>query len=293
MNLLPGGDIDAPRGLIEDQHLRLRQRAPPQQHLLLIASRKLPHGLLDRPSANPQPVAHRRRFAPLASPRNESPHQPPPQGGNPQVVADRQGGKDPLSQPIFRQVGEPRPHRVGRRPGRIVHAVDRQRASRERTQPHQGLGPFTPPSANQSIHPQDLAAVHAERDLAKAPTGIVQPGPAKDLVGQPRTCDARGQLGFAPDHAGDQFVPGERPGGPRPDNAAVAQDGHACCEPFDLFQPVRDVNDASPAPLPLGQLLEQPVTFAGREGTGGLIEQEDPGIERQGGGQLNQLPLGD
>src|SRR5215469_7889397 len=61
-------------------------------------------------------------------------------------------------------------------------------------------------------------------------------------------------------------------------DAAVAEDGDTIGDAWQLFEPVRDVDDAGAARAQPADRAEEGVNFAGGERGGGLIHDEYPGF---------------
>ena len=74
---------------------------------------------------------------------------------------------------------------------------------------------------------------------------------------------------------------------------AVAQHGHAIGESDDLVQAVRGVDDRDARLRELSHDLEQGLAFRRRERGGRLVHDQDPRVERQRLGDLDQLLLAD
>ena len=79
--------------------------------------------------------------------------------------------------------------------------------------------------------------------------------------------------------------------GDRPDDAAVAHDGHLVRDSEDFVDLVRDVDDRAAAGLEVGDDLEQLRHFALRERRRRLVHDEDLRFVRHGPRNLDHLPL--
>ena len=62
-------------------------------------------------------------------------------------------------------------------------------------------------------------------------------------------------------------------------------------EPHDVAQDVRDVDDRLARLVQALDDLEEALGLARRQRRGGLVEDEDAGVHREGLGDLHQLPL--
>ena len=74
---------------------------------------------------------------------------------------------------------------------------------------------------------------------------------------------------------------------------AVAQDRHPVRQLLDLAQPMRDVNDADAAAAEVPHDLEQRFRLLGRQAGRGFVHDQQPRVDRQGFGDLDQLLLAD
>jgi hypothetical protein len=94
-----------------------------------------------------------------------------------------------------------------------------------------------------------------------------------------------------PGHGGDQV--GARQVGHRGghDVLGVAQDGHDVADLVDLLQVVADEQERHALALQVPHPPEQPVDRGAVELGGGLVEDDEPRPERQGPGDLHELPL--
>ena len=97
----------------------------------------------------------------------------------------------------------------------------------------------------------------------------------------------------APDHAVDDLVAGRLGHRAGVDVAPVAHHGDAVGDQRQLFQPVRDVDDADAAVAELADDAEQFLDLRLGERGGRLIHDEHFGVERQRLGDLDHLLLGD
>jgi hypothetical protein len=69
----------------------------------------------------------------------------------------------------------------------------------------------------------------------------------------------------------------------------VAQHHHAVGDARDLVEPVADVNERDPFAPELIDLREKPLGFSAPERRGRLVENQQPGIERERFGDLDLL----
>ena len=162
----------------------------------------------------------------------------------------------------------------------------------------QGLEDLGAPGAEEAADAEDLAGVEVEVDAVQhappaAAAGDVEGEIAgreddrSDSCGSTRARVAVSRptmaaISRARRHLGDR-------GGD--DVAPVAQHGDAIGERHHLFDAVGDVDDADAFGGELADDAEQALALGGREGGGGLVHDEDAGVERQGLGDLDELLL--
>ena len=142
---------------------------------------------------------------------------------------------------------------------------------------------------------QDLAGVEVEVDAMQRTPPAVTARDVKDEVAggeddRSGGADRSGAVaGVTADHGGDQAGAthlGDRGGD---DIAPVAEDGYAVGERKDLVDAVRDVDDADASGRQLADDPEEAFAFGRREGGGGLVHDEDAGVEGKGLGDLHEL----
>ena len=92
-----------------------------------------------------------------------------------------------------------------------------------------------------------------------------------------------------PDQAGARSL-GDRH---RPDQGTVAQDGDRVAQLEDLLHPVGNVDHRHAFAGEAADDVVQPQRLAHRQGGGGLVHDQDAGVERKGLGDLDQLLLAD
>ena len=129
------------------------------------------------------------------------------------------------------------------------------------------------------------------------------PGAARRAVRFParpvrRRAGRRGRLAvngahFAPGHELDDVRLRQSAGREsRRHRPALAQHRHAVGDRQHFLQPVRDERQRMAGVAQSGHDLEQAFDLAGAERGGGLVEHDQFGVQRQGLGDFDQLPLG-
>jgi hypothetical protein len=154
-----------------------------------------------------------------------------------------------------------------------------------RREAEEGFGKFGAPCADESREAQDLTGAHFEAHVAHA---------------------FHGQHGFADGHLalredGGEIAPGHEPNegadvgtgsGAGFDSFAVTQDSDAVGDAAELFQTMRDINDARAAFAQLPDDAEELFGFPFGEGRGGLVQNQDADVAAERFGDLDDLLLG-
>src|SRR5919204_199716 len=166
-------DVDAARGLVEDQHPRARLQPLGEHHLLLVAAGQEADLLLR--SARPQlhggrEVADRhqaRVAAPPAAARDHRPH------GEHHVVGDRLGQRQPLELAVLGDEAEPGADRCPRRAQPRRLALELERAGGERVGTEDRTRELGAPGALEPGEADDLTRPHLEVDVPQQRGGPV------------------------------------------------------------------------------------------------------------------------
>ena len=289
-----GAHVDATRGLVEEQHARVAEQPLADHDLLLVAARQVAHRLADRGRADRQGVDITLRhglFFAEADEAQAARHRS--HVGQRGVVGHRHVERETMGLAVFGQVGNAVADGVARRVDLDLLVAQTHRAGLQRVGTEDGARHLGSPCPHQAGKTQDLATPQLERHLAEHPFSPEAAHRQQHLAaGHAR---GRRELVFqrTPDHAFDDLV--DRGVGEivRGDVAPIAQHRHPVDDRGHLVEPVRDVEDAHAAALQLVDHLEQLAGFRLGERRGGLVHDQQLGIERQGLGDLDHLPLRD
>jgi hypothetical protein len=153
-------------------------------------------------------------------------------------------------------------------------------------------GSFLPPTWTSPASGHDLAAADLEGDVGE-----------HALAGEPPyrqggAADVRGLLGVElaevpADHAAYEIVLGESLQRLAGDPAAVPQGGDPLAEPEDLLQAVRDEQHRRALLAQRPYDAEEPGDLGTGQGGGGLVHDQNAGVEGEGLGDLDDLLVGD
>ena len=208
--------------------------------------------------------------------------------------------KSPVFLAVLGQVADAGRDRLGRGPGVDAPAHDVDFAARPGPATEDPQRQLRAPGPDQAGQRDDLPAPHLERDVpeprpdSRRVSGVAQ---AADLqrdrrVGRGPLVPRPVRIEAAPDHPRDE-VPGRHLADQERTLArAVLEHGHAVGDLEDLLEPVRDVDHAE---LPLAESAdhrEQRLRLGDRQGGGRLVEDDQPGVDREGLGDLDELLLG-
>ena len=154
------------------------------------------------------------------------------------------------------------------------------------------LGQLGAPGADQAVQAEDLSPVEAEGDAARPRLG----GEVSHLEHRLAACGTGGQLREhvrPSDHVGDHLVLGEafdlvvERG-----VAAVPQDGHPIRQLEHLLELVTDEDHGDALGAQLSQDAEQVAGLVRGDRRRRLVQEEDPRLQGEGLGDLDQLHLG-
>ena len=148
------------------------------------------------------------------------------------------------------------------------------------------------PRADEAGDAEDLALGHGERGPREGAIRARQVAHLEDGAGLRPRDGGEQALQAAPHHALDHGADGGRAVGELRHALPVAQHDDPIGDPPNLLHAVRDVDDADTLGAQLAHLLEQRLGFGAPERGGGLVEDEQPGVERQRLGDLDELLLG-
>jgi hypothetical protein len=294
-------DVDASGRLVQEQHARLREQAPRQVRLLLVAAGELPDRRGERGRVEAE-VPRQLRDRLLLPP---APHPPravrePRQAREADIVRHAEVRREAGALAIAGEEQQAAGDRLARRAQRERPAAKRRAArgpaserAEQRVQHLAGAGALEPGEA------EDLAASQRERHVLD--DGAV----AALLVRHPQGLDGQRRLGgpfgprgtgrapgdeIAPHHPAHQLRRRQLLRRRRAHRAAVPQHRDPVGEAVDLLHPVGDVDDAAaPALEPLDP-REQRLHLVLAERGGRLVEDEQDRIAPQCASDFEQLP---
>ena len=281
VDLRLGGDVDALRRLVEQQHADLARQPFGEDDLLLVAAgqRAGRQRRIARPDVE--------RFHQFATPRRRRRH------GRAVRRACRRSrlGSRMLSRterfitrPSRRSPGTmPMPERwrrsARRSPGPAITRT--LRCGVEAEQPPQHAAGA---AAEQAGEPDDLSGAQADR--VRPSLGIFKDDLARAAgIGRDSAVGAAG-------HGLHQIADGERAAPAHRRNLAVAQHGAAVGQRHHLVEPVRDVDDRGALRFHPRQHREQPLDLAGLQRRGRLVENQQPAALAQRLGDGDELAFG-
>ena len=291
MNLGLRADVDAARGFVDDQHLRIRRQPFGQHHLLLVTARQAADRIREAARAQLEPRG------PLACtpPLGLAVHQQ----AAPENVQDRQIGVA-LNRHLHHQalLAAVLGHQSKTCGHRRLWAERRDDVAADLHLAGVGIdaedGPrhLAAPGPHQPGQRHDLARAHLkvhvlEEARAAQAAHLQHDGPGHLLT--PRVQVAQ----ISPDHLAHHAVRGVPGHAAARHPAAVSQHGHALALGKHLFQPVGDEQHRRATFTQAAHHPEQPLGFEQRQGGGGFVHHQNARTERQRLGDLDQLLVGD
>ena len=164
-----------------------------------------------------------------------------------------------------------------------------------------GLQDLRPAGAEQPEDAEDLTAADGEADIAHggppaaAASRHLEREPFDPQRGTRRRWPRHDIMlqKLAADHQADQLAAAEVADRQAAHAAAVAQHGDPRGKLEHLIQAMRDVDDGHALARELSDDLEQVVALGRRQGRGGLVHDQNAGIQRERLGDLDQLLLAD
>ena len=297
-----GAHVEPTRGRRGHEHLRVRGELARQQHLLHVAAREDPGrgGGTGGSDVVPLDQVHGARADAGTAQERPAAERWPAVGRERQVVLDRQRGRQPGVQAVLGDVGQARLLRPARVGAVKLGAGDLHGAGGVRSHPGDDLGELALAVAGHAAHAHDLARSHGdahavERHLAAVPVSPHPVDAQHDVgAGALGPFDGRGaQLHVAADHEA-----GELPARRARDlvgalGAPGSEDGDAVGDRSDLVELVRDEDHGAALGRHAPQHLEQRLGLLRREDGGGLVEDQQPGLTREGLDDLDALLLTD
>src|SRR5690606_9824414 len=162
---------------------------------------------------------------------------------------------------------------------------------------HDAFEEFGAPGAHQAIDAEDLALAHAERDVIDGIAALrarqADVLRAKDFLTR-LVIELLGEiLGIGADHRAHDPLRVDIPDHGMAGDLAVLQHGDVVTDAHKLFQPVRNIDDRYAARLEVRDDAEEHIDLRRAQRRGGLVHDEDTGVERNGTGDLDELLLAD
>jgi hypothetical protein len=191
-------------------------------------------------------------------------------GEQPDAVTDAGGGGAALQRPAVELDGAA--------PG-AVGAVDHP-------------GDLGAARSDEADHPHDLPRAQVQVHGSDAGAVGEAPHPQHDLAGRAVVVDVE-LLDVAADHLGDHPLRGDLGLLAGADRAAVAEHRDPVGELPDLLHPVADVDQPHPGGPHLVDQREELARLPVRQRGGGFVEHQDPGVLREGAGDLDHLLAAD
>ncbi len=285
-----GADVDAAGGLVHQHDLRRRGEPPGEHDLLLVAAGEELDLLVERAGGHLQRGEQPGHLAARgADVRRGNTARTTPSALSRMRLVERQAG----GLAVLGDHGEPAAHGLPRGRRADARAGHDHLAAGERADAEDRLEQLGAAGALEPGDAHDLAGAQGQVDavdVAVAGAAQLEPGLA-DLGALDRVGEERGDR--ATDHQPDQRGVVEVGGRLGRDLLAVLEDGDRVAEVEDLLEPVGDVEDGDAA---LGEAADDGVEeldlVVGQRG-GRLVHLDDPGVEADRLGDLDDLLLGD
>jgi hypothetical protein len=297
-----GSHVDAPGGLVQNQQLRVGGHETRQKNLLLVTAREGGDGCGRRFSFDRQPVHPGGHEVALPRGGHDVSAAHSTKRRSREVVADAQMRKDPLRLAVLRKVGDAllECRTAGARGVRL--AAERNAACMQGQFPANGQSEFAAAGADQPVEAGDLSGTHTEADVGEDARGA-EPG-----GGQDRGVCLRGRV------VGDGCVGHQgavlryRDGAHRAHHAeqalavwvggftgipAVAEHHEPVGDTLQLIEPVGDVADGRVRGAQLVHEGEEPFGLGVRENRRRFVQDQHPGLVRDGSGDEDLLLIGE
>ena len=303
VNLIFGADVDTTGRLVQDEDVRIGEQPFRQHHLLLVAARQVPGGLIDVGTADPHAVAVIAGDPQLLDVVDDAAGCDTVEVGKRDVLADVVGQQQAELLAVLGDIGKAGVD--GPAYGRKIDLASVQHgAAGDPAAPgtaEQAHGKLGTPGAHQACDADDLAAADVKVDiLDDLPVRMLRmiDRPVLDL--QRHLADRglalwKAMLEVAVHHLADDAVLLEHTGlaVQRIDGAAVAQHGDAVGDARHLIELVRDQHRGHALGTKLEQEIEQRRAIAFVEAGGRLVENQEAHLLGQCLGDLHQLLLAD
>ena len=283
-------DVDALGRLVENHEPRIGGEPFGQHDLLLVAARKRLYGLVEIAELQSQSLQVRLDKGELASSPDQTGERRPVDRRQRGIGEDREIHDEALAEPVLRHVGYSPRHGVGRiREGRRLAGEPNLAGCRpvDAEQDAGHLGAAAPDQAAQADH---LARAHGEGDVGEGAVTRKARGLEDDRSRRRSPLRIDRAQGSA-DHHLHGLVAVDLSGRSRADQPSVAQHGDAARDAINLLHAVADEHHRDAVGLKARHHPEQPLDLALRKCGGRLIHDQDPGVDGQRAGDLDQLLL--
>ena len=180
---------------------------------------------------------------------------------------------------------------------RDLLALDENLAGRLPVPAHNAVEQLAAAGAHEPVDAEDLAGLERQRHVVdRKPAGRARQADvlgAKHLGAGPVIIRLGKILGVGADHLPDDPLRVDVLHLLLAGDVAVAQHGDVVADADQLLQSVRDVDDCHALRLQVGDHLEQHLDLGCRQRRGRLVHDQNPGVERNRLGDLDQLLLAD
>lgn len=291
-----GADVDAPGGLVEQQDLGLQAEPAGQQDLLLVAAGEFADLLLGARGLDPQPLHEDVDDAVLLGTGDDAGTGEAGHRGQHDVLADREAGHDAFGLAVLGQQADARPDGAGGGEAAQGASADAQFAGVQREGAGQGLRGLTAAGAEESAEAEHLARVQRQGDVVElmitGEAGRGEYGGAGGVVafgGEVGEARAAHLGHVAAQHHRDELHAVEVGEVTGVDVPTVAEHGDPVADPVELVHAMADVEHGDAA---CAQVLDDPeegLDLAGLQRGGGLVHDDDLGVDRDGACQGDHL----
>lgn len=291
-----GADVDAPGGLVEQQHLGFQAEPAGEQHLLLVATGEFADLLLGAGGLDPQPLHEDVDDAVLLGAGDDAAPGEPGHRGEHDVLADGEAGDDALGLAVLGEHADARADGRGRGGAAEALAVDGDLAAVQGQRAGQRLRGLAAAGAQQSAESQHLTGVQLDGYVVQLVAAVEAGGGEDGGAGCVVSFGGEAGEAVAPDlghvaaeHHRDQLHVFQRGQFAGVDVAAVAQDGDPVADAVELVHAVADVEDGDALAAQVLDDPEEGLDLAGLQRRGGFVHDDDLGPYGDGAGERDHL----
>ena len=184
-------------------------------------------------------------------------------------------------------------HRFRGRAYLPLRAVEEDRAAVESVGAEDHPRDLAAARSDEAAKAHDLARAHGEADVAHEASGVQIADDEPLLADLALALFGEQSRHRAPDHHADHLVDRQPVDGPGRDDLPVLHHGHPVGDAQNLFEPVRNVDDADALGTQPRDDLMQPLGVLRREHRRRLVEDDDLDLARQRLGDLDHLLMRD